>query len=66
MLKIQSCKGCTNRHVGCHGTCETYKAERKALDADKLVAKTNKDKYEAYSDYKVKVVKKTKAAYNIP
>lgn len=26
------CKGCADRKVGCHSTCESYKEERKRLD----------------------------------
>ena len=26
------CKGCTERHEGCHSQCERYKAFRKKLD----------------------------------
>ena len=31
---ITVCKDCPKRHPGCHGACEWYKAERKALDAE--------------------------------
>lgn len=27
-----SCKGCQERKLGCHSTCETYKAFRKKQD----------------------------------
>lgn len=27
-----SCKDCTERHIGCHSTCETYKAFRAELE----------------------------------
>ena len=28
-----NCKGCENRHVGCHGTCSIYQEYRKKQDA---------------------------------
>lgn len=30
------CKGCAERHVGCHSTCERYKAFRKALEEKRM------------------------------
>lgn len=27
-----SCKGCTERHFGCHGSCEKYIAEKKQYE----------------------------------
>lgn len=35
MRKIKCCADCQDRHVGCHGDCEKYKAEREAFDAEK-------------------------------
>lgn len=29
---ITCCYNCTDRQVGCHGTCERYKAERAEMD----------------------------------
>ena len=29
------CKGCEDRHIGCHGTCERYKVDK----AEKLAEK---------------------------
>ena len=37
-----SCKGCGNRYPGCHGNCETYKAER--AEYDKLKEKHDFEK----------------------
>ncbi len=31
---ITVCKDCPKRHPGCHGDCEWYKTERKALDKE--------------------------------
>lgn len=30
---ISCCYGCPDRHGGCHGSCEKYKAYREELDA---------------------------------
>lgn len=41
-----SCKGCTERHVGCHSTCEKYITEK--AENDKLREKEHelKKKYQ--------------------
>ncbi len=31
---ITVCKDCPKRHQECHNTCEWYRAERRALDAE--------------------------------
>ena len=31
MKRVCECKDCTERHVGCHATCEKYKAFREDL-----------------------------------
>ena len=36
-----SCRHCTERTVGCHGSCETYINERKEFD--RIKAEMNKD-----------------------
>lgn len=33
--KIAPCKGCEQRHVGCHSTCNNYKEWQKMLDEEK-------------------------------
>lgn len=40
MSKINSCKDCNKRTVGCHATCESYKKER--ADLDKINAEKRK------------------------
>lgn len=35
MENQKGCKGCEERHVGCHSTCEVYKAYRANLDKEK-------------------------------
>lgn len=29
---IRSCKGCKDRHIGCHSTCMTYQNEKQAFE----------------------------------
>lgn len=31
-MPVNECKDCTRRHLGCHSTCESYIAYRKAKD----------------------------------
>ena len=33
-----TCKGCEDRHVGCHATCERYKADRERREAERQEA----------------------------
>lgn len=37
--KITCCKDCTERHPGCHGTCEKYIQQKADLDAAKAEAR---------------------------
>ena len=38
-----TCKGCKNRKVGCHATCETYMRERKKYESMKAEASKDDD-----------------------
>lgn len=38
-MKKYPCKGCTSRTVGCHATCEAYKAAKASWDAERAVAR---------------------------
>ena len=40
--KVPPCKGCTDREVACHSTCERYKNWK--IESDKLREKTRKQK----------------------
>lgn len=40
-----SCKGCTNRKVGCHGSCESYKNWLEELKKEKNAYRKANDKY---------------------
>ena len=32
VMKIDTCRDCPDRRVGCHGVCERYREARRALD----------------------------------
>lgn len=40
MQRIECCKGCDDRHAGCHSKCDSYIKERTRLDA------LNKERYQ--------------------
>lgn len=44
-----SCKGCTERHVGCHSTCEKYITEK--AENDRLREKEHELKKQCQADY---------------
>jgi hypothetical protein len=46
--QIRCCKGCTERHRGCHSTCEKYKAEKDDVSA------YNKSEAALYGYYRAK------------
>lgn len=51
-MGIKCCKDCPDRHVGCHGTCERYKAERAEMDRLKERMK-NDDDFHRYKQEKI-------------
>lgn len=38
-MMITVCRGCTDRKVGCHGTCSKYLAEKDACDKERTAKK---------------------------
>ncbi len=57
-----SCKGCEERHVGCHIDCEVYKAYRANLDKEKEARIQAQKVNDVIDDYTVKRIEKTKKA----
>jgi hypothetical protein len=60
-MAIFSCKGCPDRHPGCHSTCQKYleeKAQYEELRAEN--AKKRAIEYEIYSQRSERVYKATK------
>ena len=49
--RIKCCQNCEDRSVGCHSTCEKYKAERDAYHADKERETEGKNTESLYWDY---------------
>ncbi len=55
------CMGCDSRKVGCHSTCEQYKA---AAEKHRKVMAARDTKSEVdYCDFKVKTIEATKKRY---
>jgi nitrate/TMAO reductase-like tetraheme cytochrome c subunit len=57
-----SCKGCEERHPGCHTTCEVYKAFREKLDKEKESRIQAQKVNDIMDDYTARRVDKTKKA----
>lgn len=59
-----SCKGCTERRVGCHATCEEYLNWKKERDARR--ADINKKRQDAalWQDYKQRSIRAAKLEYS--
>ena len=47
-----SCKGCEDRHVGCHSECEPYQKYRESLDIYNEYAYKKRLEYGDIYDYK--------------
>lgn len=45
-----SCKGCTERHVGCHSTCEKYIAEKAENDRLRELSAQNRTSISLHSN----------------
>jgi len=50
MAKIFSCKGCKERHGGCHATCERYAAEKAEHERERAEQRSNYQKDLAIMD----------------
>ena len=53
------CHGCTDRHDGCHSTCEDYKAYVEAKEAEKNKIKQAKAEHSAYYSYRLDTIRKS-------
>ena len=45
MNETSPCKGCTNRHTACHGSCELYKEWRDRYQAQQKHLEANKNRW---------------------
>jgi len=58
MNKFDTCQGCPDRTVGCHGACEGYQyreAEKPARYANRAIHAAN---YNTYNERKEKILKR--------
>lgn len=55
-----SCRFCTDRHPGCHSSCESYITYRKELDSYNENLRNLKDKQRLEDDYKIEAKKRMK------
>lgn len=61
MQTDSECKGCIDRHVGCHSTCERYKQWKKKQEEEKAVIRDKREKEMAIAlDIKVRIGTKRK------
>lgn len=61
--RIKCCYKCEKRHVGCHGSCEDYLRERKALDEFNEEQRKIKQVRQSYNEIKRFTIEKTKRKY---
>lgn len=61
--RIKCCYKCEKRHEGCHGTCEDYLRERKALDEYNEEQRKIKQDRQNYNEIKRFAIAKTKRKY---
>ncbi len=62
MNTAKSCKGCEERHVGCHIDCEVYKAYREELDKEKESRIQAQKANDVLDDYTIRRIEKTRKA----
>ena len=64
MIRNESpCLGCENRHIGCHGKCDSYKEFRAELDrinAERLEQAEHEGRLNAYHRETVRKVKRSR------
>ena len=61
-VRIKCCRECTERHLGCHGTCERYKAEQAEMQASREEIRKQKEKDIPYENYKFASIDKMRKA----
>ena len=50
------CKGCLDRFVGCHGTCQKYQEAQAEIESKKAAIRKIKKADSDYADFKVNTV----------
>lgn len=61
-VRIKCCRDCTERHLGCHGTCERYKKEQADMLASREEIRKQKEKDIPYENYKFASIDKMRKA----
>lgn len=57
--RVQSpCKNCEDRMVGCHSTCEKYKAFQQENDANNKIIRENRKKENDIVSFRVEAIRK--------
>lgn len=56
-----SCYGCTKRHAACHATCETYKKEKAAHEAEKAKELEKKLIQRRLNDHAARAIQRSRA-----
>lgn len=46
---INPCKGCLNRYIGCHGSCDKFAEWRAELEREKKLKRMNDARYDDFS-----------------
>ena len=54
------CKDCTDRFVGCHGSCQKYKDAKAEHERKRAVIKKAKDEEERFVTFKVETIRATR------
>ena len=62
MRNDSTCKGCEERHQGCHITCERYKAFREDLDKQKEERMKALKVSDVIDDYNIRRIERTRKA----
>lgn len=62
MENQKGCKGCEERHVGCHSTCEIYKKNREKLDKEKEARIQAQKANDVLDDYTIRRIEKIRKA----
>jgi hypothetical protein len=56
MMTNYPCKGCTDRVVGCHSTCQKYQDAKAEYESEKAAILKSKKAENDYADFKVNTV----------
>lgn len=52
-MKKPPCRGCEDRHAGCHGSCEAYKGWKGEREEEKSRALAERRAYQDFRKYQI-------------